>query len=142
MGLLKSLKAKTKHASSASSTNASSGQQSSSSQENPNYSTHQRNVSSSNLSTTSTLTEFRTSNPSRPSPPSRMTSYEAFLHQAQIDEDKKAAQARAWKVAAQRRSDNSMWPATPWTGGFGMPYSNGVGGQRVEGWLASNGMRS
>jgi hypothetical protein len=140
MGLFKSLKSKSKHTSSTPSSNGQSPRKSSA-ERNQTYATHQRNVSTSNLSSTSTLTEAQTSKPSRPSPPSRMTSYEAFLYQSRIEAEKKEAREHAWKVAAQRRLDSSMWPAAPWSGGFGSPVSRSVGGRSVEGWLASNGLR-
>lgn len=144
MGLFKSLKSKSKHASSTPSSNEQSPRQSSSTPHNQTYATHQRNVSTSNLSSTSTLTDAQTSKLSQPSPPSHMTSYEAFLYQARLDAERKEAQEHAWKVAAQRRLDSSMWPSDPWRGGFGPPVQKrggGVGGHSVEGWLASNGLR-
>ena len=145
MGLFKSLKSNRKRASSSPpSSTEQSPRQSSSNAQTQAYTTHQRNVSTSNLSTTSTLTDTQTSKQSRPAPPSRLTSYEAFLYQARLDVERKEAQEHAWRVAAQRRQDGSMWPSDPWRGGFGPPVpkkGGGVGGNGVEGWVAATGLR-
>jgi hypothetical protein len=142
MGLFKSMKSKSKDASAPSSAEQSPRPSSSSTPQKQTY-THQGNVSTSNLSSTSTLTDSKDSKPSPPAAPKRMTSYEVFLHNARLDAERKEAQEHAWKVAAQRRQDSSM-SSDPWRGGFGPPVPGrrgGAGGRSVEGWLASNGLR-
>jgi hypothetical protein len=95
------------------------------------YTTHHERISTSNLSTISTLAE---QTPARPEL-ARLTSYEAFIRQAQIDAQRKETREYAWRVAAQRRMDES---SRPWTGGFAPKR---VGGQGVERWLKGNGLR-
>lgn len=77
-----------------------------------------------------------------------MTSYEAFLNHARIEEERREArqkaQEHAWKVAAQRRRESNNWPVDPWRGGFGPPVSGrgrDISGQGIEGWLRQNGMK-
>lgn len=153
MGLFKSRKSKHNQSASTSSTEQSPSQSSSQSQTQQQiYTTHRRNLSTSNLSTTSTLTDEQTkpsqnNQPTRPQSPARMTSYEAFLYHAQLDErrkeERRKAQEHAWKVAAQRRAQSNMWPVDSWRGGFGPPSrGTDVGGQAVEGWLRGNGLRN
>jgi hypothetical protein len=147
MGLFKSRKSNRSNQPASTSSVEQSPRQSSSPQNDP-YSTHHRNLSTSNLSTTSTLTEAQTSKAARPAPPTGMTSYEAFLYQARLDaersEARQKAQEHAWRVAAQRRRESNMWPADPWRGGFGPQGRSGAniyGGQSVDGWLKGNGLR-
>jgi hypothetical protein len=147
MGLFKSRKPKHNNQSVSTSSAEHSPRQSSSPQNEP-YSTHQRNLSASNLSTTSTLTDALADNPSRPAAPTGMTSYEAFMYHARLDaertEARQKAQEHAWRVAAERRTESNMWPADPWRGGFGPRGRDGAnicGGQSVEGWLRGNGLK-
>ena len=147
MGLFKSRKSKHTNQSVSTSSAEHSPRQLSSPQSEP-YNTNQRNLSASNLSTTSTLTDAPVDKPSRPAAPTGMTSYEAFMYHARLDaersEARQKAQEHAWRVAAERRRESNMWPADPWRGGFG-PRGNGganiCGGQSVEGWLRGNGLK-
>jgi hypothetical protein len=106
------------------------------------YETQQRNISTSNLSTTSTLIPTTTS--SRPNKPTRTTSYEAFLSHAEENEakwqeklEKEERMARAWAAAQQRREAGRG--GDPWRGGFGPP-AVGTQPQGVRDWLGQNGL--
>jgi hypothetical protein len=150
MGLFKFHKSKPTHNPQSTSTSSAeqSPRQSSAASQPQTYSTLQSNPSTSNLSTTSTLTDAPTSKTSRSGPVTYMTSYEAFVHHARIEEERKEArqkaQEHAWKAAAQRRRESNMWPVDPWRGGFGPPVSargRDTCGQGAEGWLRQNGMK-
>lgn len=152
MGLFKSRNPKPTHTHQSpvsTSSDEQSPRQSSTQTQPQTYTTQQRNLSTSNLSTTSTLADEQTSKAARPEPLTRMTSYEAFLYHARLDaersEARQKAQEHAWKMAAKRRAESNIWPSDPWRGGFGPPVSRGgpcgAGGQGVEGWLRQNGMK-
>ncbi|KAF4624787.1 hypothetical protein G7Y89_g13384 [Cudoniella acicularis] len=121
------------------------------------------NISTTNLSTTSTLLPTPNKRYSTP----EMT-YEAFLSQAREDERRRAerrareeAMVMAWIAAEERRiaaeSASRSWPNDPWRGGFGpsdaeraarrvkdrearglRPRREGSGSDGVRGWLERN----
>lgn len=159
MGLFKSRSSKSKQGSTTTSTSTQSGTNSRHPDTEPSQESstqqqeyHHDNSSLSNLSTTSTLQD-------PPPPKARLTSYEAFVQQAQQAERERLERedriARAWVKAAERRR-SAAWPADPWRGGFGPParetYGAGIGGMAprripagdegrgVRAWLGQNGL--
>ncbi|PVH71291.1 hypothetical protein DL98DRAFT_660716 [Cadophora sp. DSE1049] len=167
MGLFKSRSSKSKRGSTTTSTSTQSSSisnsrhpdtQSSQEPRTQQHEYHHDNRSLSNLSTTSTLQDPPPPR-TRPAPPTRLTSYEAFVRQAQEAERERLERedriARAWMKAAERRS-SAAWPADPWRGGFGPParetYGGGMGGMGprrvaaadegsgVRAWLGQNGL--
>lgn len=165
MGLFKSRSSKSKRASTTTSTSTQSSTSSNArqsdlqpSQQHPEqYGQQHDNSSLSNLSTTSTLHDPPPQK-TRPAPPARLTSYEAFVYEAQQAERERLERedriARAWAKAAERRR-STAWPADPWRGGFGPPARDahaGMGGMTprrvpvgdegrgVRAWLGQNGL--
>ncbi|KUJ08247.1 uncharacterized protein LY89DRAFT_742085 [Mollisia scopiformis] len=120
----------------------------------------QRNTSTSNLSSTSTLLELPATRPALPHSPVRQSgdSYEAFLSHAQDMErrrhERDSMMAQAWLKAEERRRASRSWPSDPWRGGFGPPASDAryggagafsprrvsSGEDGVRGWLGRNGL--
>jgi len=125
----------------------------------PRMSQNHPNTSSSNLSTSSTLRD--TPHTPRETTLSSLstcpTSYEAFVQDSRESEQRRKAKdeqmQKAWKVAAERRRQNELWPQDPWRGGFGPPGSGRhsrcgegtmtprrEGSTGIQGWLKQNSL--